>query len=172
MHQFIRSTRAVLLISALLGVAHASSAQVAKSFEIGLPFGPSGETSILAMQVGFRVASIRPAVPGVDFSIATMPVALASGLAVLSSDLDLTYPIPLGTGAILAPRVGASVLAAGLIGGQGGGSSFGGAAGYNVGFGFVGRTGETTAVRFDFTTRRFGGEVAVSSLTMGFVWTH
>jgi len=170
MRRSIKSVHAVLLTTALLVSARAGAAQVAKSLDIGFPFAASGETSALAVQVGFRVASITPLVPGVDFSIATMPVALTLGLAVLSSDLDVTYPIPLGTGAILTPRVGGSALVAGLLGPQEGG--FGGAVGYNMGVGLVGRTGPTTAVRLDFTHRRFSGDFAVSSATIGFVWTH
>lgn len=160
----------VLLTRTLLCSARPGAAQLAKSFDIGYPsWGPEGETHPLLLQVGYRAASIKPLVPGVDFSIATLPVALVLGFVVLPSDLDLTYPLPLGPGVILTPRVGGSVVVGGVIGSGDGSGGFGGSAGYNLGVGLVGRPGPTTALRFDFTHRRL--DTPLSSATIGFVWT-
>ncbi len=163
------SVHSVLLTLTLLFSARAGAAQLAKSLDIGYPFWAGGETHPALFQVGYRAASIRPLVPGVDFSIATVPVALMFGLIVLSSDIDLTYPLPLGAGAILTPRVGGSVMVGGVVGSGAYAGGFGGTVGYNVGVGLVGPTGPKTALRFDFTHRRFA--VPLSSLTIGFVWT-
>ena len=169
MQPFRRSIHAVILRTVLLVAARPAAAQLAKSVDVGLPFGPSGETGAAAFQLGFRVASLKPQAPGVDFAIATLPVAWAYGIAVVSSDLDLTYPVPLGGGVTLAPRAGASVLVAALFAPNEEGGA-GAMPGYNVGLGLVGRTGPTSAIRADFTRRSFDG-VAVSSVTIGFAWT-
>ncbi len=165
------STRvhSVLLTLTLLLSARAGAAQLAKSLDIGFPFGPTGETHPALFQVGYRAASLKPLVPGVDFSIATVPVALMVGVIVLSSDLDLTFPLPLGDRAVLTPRVGGSVIVGGIVGGGEDAGGFGGTLGYNIGIGLVGPIGPRTALRFDFTHRRF--DEPISSATIGFVWT-
>src|SRR6266849_5176325 len=96
-------------------------------------------------------------------------VALMLGVIVLSSDLDLTFPLPLGDGAVLTPRVGGSVIVGGIVGGGEDAGGFGGTLGYNIGIGLVGPIGPRTALRFDFTHRRF--DAPISSATIGFVWT-
>jgi hypothetical protein len=169
MRRSITSVHSVFLTVTLLVSTRVGSAQLAKSLDIGYPFWAGGETHPALFQVGYRVASIKPLAPGVDFSLATVPVALMFGVVVLSSDLDLTYPLPLGAGAILAPRVGGSVMIGGVVGSWADAGGFGGTVGYNVGVGLVGPTGPRTALRFDFTHRRFG--VPLSSATIGFVWT-
>jgi hypothetical protein len=170
MRRSTNSVHSVLLTFTLLLSARAGAAQLAQSLDIGFPFfGPTGETHPALFQVGYRAASIKPLKPGVDVSIATVPVALMFGLIVISSDLDLTYPLPLGAGAILTPRVGGSVVVGGVVGSGPYAGGFGGTVGYNVGVGLVGRTGPTTAIRFDFTHRHF--DVPLSSATIGFVWT-
>lgn len=153
-----------LLVLALLISARASVAQVATSFEVGLPMVGPSQTSLALLLVGFRVASIKPFAPGVDWSIAVVPIALVYGLVLAKSDLDLTYPIPLGGGATLTPRAGASALVLGGFAAPGGEA----VPGYNVGVGFVARTGAKTAVRLDIARdwfREYGG---LSILTIGF----
>lgn len=169
MRRSLKSVYSVILTLTLLVSARTGAAQLAKSLDIGYPFWAGGETHPALLQVGYRAASIKPLAPGVDFSIATVPVALMFGLVVVSSDLDLTYPLPLGAGAVVTPRAGGSVMVGGVVGRGEYAGGFGGTVGYNVGIGLVGPIGPRTALRFDFTHRHF--DVPLSSATIGFVWT-
>ena len=100
------------------------------------------------------------------------PAAVHSAFTLLGADLDASWTVALSDGVRLMPRVGASSDFGVALGEDGGA---GGALGYNVGIGLLQRTSPTTAVRLDYTYRRFGIEresLALSSLTIGFVWMH
>jgi hypothetical protein len=167
----ITSGHSIFLTTSLLACAATAHAQVARSLEVGLPFGPSGETTAIATQVGFRVASTTPHRLGLDFSIATTPLSLPLGAIVVASDLDITYPIPLGNGVVVTPRAGGSALGAVLLGGSDSDAGAAGTIGYNVGLGLVVQATSSTAIRVDYTQRRFNDQVEISSFTIGFVWT-
>ena len=164
----------LVLVTSLACAAPCSAvAQQAMSFDLGV-LGPANsfQTNPALVQVGLRVATVRPETVGVDFALATLPVAATYGVLLLGADLDASWTVALSEGVRLMPRVGASS-AFGVALGEDGGA--GGALGYNVGIGLLQRTSPTTAVRLDYTYRRFGIDresLALSSLTIGFVWMH
>jgi len=153
-----------LPLGVLLVSGEARAAQLATSFEVGLATVNPARASLDLLLVGFRVGSIKPFVPGVDWSIAVAPAAFREGFLLAKSALDLTYPISLGCGAILTPRTGLSALA-----GVGSGGA-GAVAGYNVGVGLVARAGPRWAVRLDITQDWFLGERFTPIVTIGFLW--
>jgi hypothetical protein len=155
MRRFISHVQTALLALSLTVFARTSAAQLATSLEIGLP--ATLGTSPAALLIGVRVGSnpFKPFVPGIDWSMEVAPVYL-----VARSGLDLTYPISLACKAILTPRAGVSALWT---------PEDGAAAGYNVGAGFVARTGPRVAVRVDITQDWFRGQRFDTIVTMGFV---
>ena len=169
MRRFIKFVHPALLTFALLLSARASAAQLVKSFEIGLPLTTPTRQSIDLLLFGIRGGSIKPLVPGVDCSIATMPAAQAVGVLVVGAGLDVTYPTPLARWATLTPRVGASALVLGGLLAPGG---FEVTTGYNAGVGLVARTDPKTAVRLDITHHWLPGNWATSVVTIGIVQMH
>jgi hypothetical protein len=116
-------------------------------------------------QVGLRIASVVPDRMGMDLELG-MWIAPS---AVLTPDLDITYPIALGPAVRLAPRVGVSGLLAG------GGNFLFLAAGANAGVGLVLNAGGPFSIRTDYTVRLFQGdelrdEGAMHALTVGIGW--
>ena len=94
-------------------------------------------------QVGFRVAPVKPGLAGVDFALAAW---LVPG-AVVTPDLDATYPIALSPQVRLAPRAGLS----GLLAGGGGYILLAG--GVNAGLGLVLNPNGPLSIRGDYTLR-------------------
>src|SRR2546428_2275571 len=114
----------------------------------------------------------RPQGVGVDFALATLPVAAAYGVLVLGADLDASWTVALRDGVRLMPRGGVSGAFGVALDGDGGA---GAVVGYNAGIGLLQRTSPTTAARLDYTYRRLASDqerLPLSSLTIGFVWTH
>jgi hypothetical protein len=116
-------------------------------------------------QVGLRIASVVPDRMGMDLELGIW-IAPA---AVLTPDLDITYPIALGPAVRLAPRVGLSGLLAG------GGNFLFVAAGANAGVGLVFNARGPFSIRTDYTVRFFQGdelrdEGAMHALTVGIGW--
>src|SRR5207245_11222923 len=135
----------LIVVTGLACAAPCSAvAQQATSFDAGVlgaanPFQPNAALG----QVGLRVATVRPQTVGVDFALATLPVAAAYGVLVLGADLDASWTVALSDGVRLMPRVGASS-AFGVALGEAGGA--GGALGYNVGLGLLPLTSRQNAV--------------------------
>jgi len=166
MRRSIDRVQPALLTLAFLILARGSAAQLGKSFEIGFPVMAPDQARVDFLLLGFRVGSMKPLALGVDCSIATLPVLLTKGALTLGSGLDLAYPIPLGRGAILTPRVGGSTLVlAGVLADLG---DRGVTAGYNAGVGLVGPPGLTGGVRLDFTHHWFAENRGISIMTIGF----
>lgn len=162
--------RQTAFLSVLLGLCLAppAAAQSARSLEGGLLTAFENEA---IFQFGFRITAARVGVPGLDFSIATFPEALVSGFILLTPDLSITYPVPVGERVWLTPRVGFSAFVGfGLD--DGGGA--GGLPGYHAGIGVLGQTNEKTGLRLDLTHRRLldGGNQSESMLVVsfGFAW--
>ena len=115
---------------------------------------------------------MRPQTVGVDFALATLPVAAAYGVLVLGADLDASWTVALSDGERLMPRGGVSSAFGVALDGDGGAGTV---VGYNAGIGLLQRTSPTTAVRLDYTYRRLTIDresLPLSSLTIGFVWMH
>jgi hypothetical protein len=157
--------RRVLIVLSLLVSARTGAAQLATSYEIGLPAVPPEDASLDLLLVGVRVSSIKPLSPGVDCEFIVLPVVLAQGVLIFASGFDATYPLPISRSVLIAPRVGVSVLAVGAFSTSGG---FEAEPGYNVGGGLVWRTDPKTAVRVDFG-RHWFDEYAVNVVTIGVV---
>jgi len=144
--------RGVLLAAAVpCALALPASAEEARGTR---PFAEFGIASFqreesAAKQAGFRITSVTPGQPGVDFSLA----AWVAPLAVLTPDLDITVPFALGPDARLVPRVGVS----GLL--FGGGDFVGAAAGANAGVGVIFNTRGRLSFRVDYTLRRINTAV-------------
>lgn len=162
MRKFISRSKTVLLALGLVASARAGVAQVATSYQIGLPAVPPEQLSMDLLMVGVRVASIKPLVPGIDFEFLLLPAVLAQGALVFGSGLDATCPLPISRLVLIAPRAGASVLVAAAPGG------LYTEPGYNVGVGLVGHTGAKTAVRVDIG-RHWFDEYGVTVVTIGVV---
>ena len=158
--------KTVSSVFVLLLLPMIAAAQTAVSVETG-PFILAGESDIAAtMQVGIRVGAVRPQVPHVDFTFATLPEGVANGAFVGISDLDVGYDLRVARGLSVALRGGGSWMVA-----VGGGAA-GFALGYNAGAGVVGQWGQRAGVRLDFTYRRIGidGEsYPLSNLTLGII---
>ena len=164
----------LIVVTGLACAAPCSTvAQQATSFDAGVlgaanPFQPNAALG----QVGLRVATVRPQTVGVDFALATLPVAAACGVLVLGADLDASWTVALSDGVRLMPRGGVSSAFGVALDGDGGA---GAVVGYNAGIGLLQRTSPTTAVRLDYTYRRLvidQERLPLSSLTIGFVWMH
>ena len=116
-------------------------------------------------QVGFRVASMKPGLMGVDFAMAAW---LVPG-AVVTPDLDLAYPIAISPEVRLSPRVGFSGLLAG------GGNLIFVAGGANAGIGLVLNPNGPLSLRGDYTLRSFmspelGENEVMHVLSAGISW--
>src|SRR5262249_21417074 len=116
-------------------------------------------------QVGFRVASVKPGVPSVDFAMAAWLVPAA----VVTPDLDLALPFAVTPDVRIAPRAGVS----GVL--VGGGDLIFVAAGVNVGLGIVLTPRGPVSLRGDYTLRTFMSPEADESelmhvLSAGISW--
>src|SRR5437773_12225691 len=98
----------LIVVTGLACAAPCSAvAQQATSFDAGVlgaakPFQPNAALG----QVGLRVATVRPQTAGVDFALATPPVAAADGLLVLGAVLDAIWWVALSDGVGLVRRGG------------------------------------------------------------------
>ena len=162
MRRFSSHGETVLLALGLLVSARTSAAQLTTWYQAGLPAVPVEQMTLDLLMVGVRVASIKPLVPGVDCEVVVLPMGLAHGVLVSGLGLDITYPLPVGRSVLIAPRAGASALAAAV--------SPGGLyteMGYNVGVGLVGRTDAKTVVRVDIGRHWFDEGFGVTLVTLG-----
>ena len=115
----------------------------------GVP-GYGGKVIPQLFTVGVQWTQLRRGRPGPDFSLGTMPRALAEGVLVLGFRGGAALSVPLSPGAVLLPSAGVS-----LVGGMGGGGG-GGLAGLNAGIAaaFSGSDGGT-GLRTGVTWHRF-----------------
>lgn len=161
----MRSIAIVLLVAALTGAPVSARAQTAQAIEVGaITAFDDG-----AWQVGFRASPARPDRFGADIYLGTFPETLFHGFVLLLMELDGTYGAALSKDVTLFPRAGGSL----IVGGGGGGN--GGAFGYNVGAGVLGRVSPTLGVRADYTYHRFmsgDATLSLSSVTIGIAWIH
>jgi hypothetical protein len=140
------------------------AAQSSRALEAGLLTAFEDEVLV---QVGFRLTSATPRVPGVDFSVATFPEGLASGFFLFTPDLSLAFALPIDRRAWVLPRVGFSML---IAFGEGDQEWF---PGYHVGVGVLGATGDRTGMRLDLTHRRWvldGDDASMLVVSFGFAW--
>ena len=77
------------------------------------------------------------------------PASAQLGFFLGMPDFDLAYAAPVGESTLLVPRLGGSAIVA--AGQDVGGAVFG----YNLGVGVIARTSRATALRIDYTYRRF-----------------
>jgi len=116
-------------------------------------------------QVGFRILSLTPNDPCIDFALG---VWLASG-AVITPDVDLALPIALDRSSRLVPHAGAT----GLLAGGGGFLFLTG--GVNAGVGLIlGANGPIT-FHADYTARKFNNvelrdDGLMHVVTLGITW--
>lgn len=160
---------ALWLVVAALTVPVRAPAQTAYSID----FGALMAFDDAAIQIGFRATPSVANKAGADILLATFPDALAHGFMLFLLDVDATYGAPLGEQVTLFPRFGGTILAGGGNGGSGG------AYGYNLGVGVLGRVSPTLGVRIDYTHHRLvgssgggSGTLPFSSITFGIVWMH
>ena len=116
-------------------------------------------------QFGLRIASVVPDRMGMDLELGIWMVPAA----VVTPDLDVTYPIALSRDIRLTPRIGVSGLLAG------GGDFLCVALGANAGVGLVLNARGPFSIRTDYTVRKYQGveledEGAMHALTVGIGW--
>src|SRR5207247_2567544 len=134
----------LIVVTGLACAAPCSTvAQQATSFDAGVlgaanPFQPNAALG----QVGLRVATVRPQTVGVDFALATLPVAAAYGVLVLGADLDASWTVALSDGVRLMPRGGVGSAFGVALDGDGGA---GAVVGVNAGIGLLRRTRAASA---------------------------
>src|SRR5437870_12959933 len=96
----------LIVVTGLACAAPGSAvAQQAASFDAGV-LGAANlfQPNAALVQVGLRVATVRPQPGGVDFGLATLPVAAASGVLVLGADLEAGWTAGPGDGGLWVPR--------------------------------------------------------------------
>src|SRR5262245_30841990 len=116
------------------------------------------------MQAGLRFSPVTPNRPALDFALAFW----FASEPVMTSDLDIAFPIDLGGGTRLVPRAGGSGIL--TVGGPFGYMALG----TNAGVGLIVQPGGPLGLRLDYTARKFAGEELANdvmhTVTAGLSW--
>ena len=163
-------THARLIVATVLLTLGASPArgQVALSAEAGFVAGFDYGSYL----VGLRATGGWHGVVGTDFSLATLPQAVAVDQVLLLQNLDMALALPVGSRAWVVPRFGVSVvldLASLDVAPEG-------AMGLNGGIGLLGRLSERTGLRLDLIRVHYLGgyltdpRAGYTAVTVGLAW--
>jgi len=115
---------------------------------LGMP-GSEGDFAPELMTIGTHLTRARPGRLGPDFSIGTMPYALAAGMAVVGVRAGLVLPLRVGPGVMLLPSGGLSFV--GVSTGMGAGAL----AGFNLGGSAIFESPGPVGMRAGITWHRF-----------------
>lgn len=157
--------RGVLVAASLaLFASSPTSATTQSALAVEVGFLTAFEDAVF--QFGIRSTALKPGGVGVDFSLATLPEAIAEGVFFVMPNLDLAWAMPVGSRSWIMPRFGVSALV-------GAGEGAGAIPGFNFGIGLLGRMGEKMGARMDVTHQRYlseGESVGFTALTFGIAW--
>jgi hypothetical protein len=130
---------------------------------IGVP-AYEGDAVTEMLTIGVHWTQLRPGRLGADFSLGTMPRALAEGVVVVGARGGVALPLALSSGVLVLPSAGVSFV--GGVGAGGGGAT----AGLNAGIAAVLFGASSVGLRTGVTWHRFGNsESAVALWEIGFV---
>lgn len=115
---------------------------------VGLP-GYGSDTELDLFVVGVQFSQLIPGQLAADFAIGTMPRVLLEGILPIGARAGVVLAVPAATQAMLLPSAGASLIAAGGMGGAT--AEFG----VNAGLGLLVGDPRGTALRTGVTWHRF-----------------